>query len=67
VVPGRIQTWAGWPSREIVREEERLTRKSASFWEAVIRKEPAFCPEGIEEVRKELDILHIFLEFTDET
>ena len=52
VVPGMIQRWAGMPSPEMVREQERLIRRSASFWEAVILQEPAFCPEGIEELRK---------------
>lgn len=66
VVPGSIQRSAGMPSREVVREQERLTRKSASFWEAVILQEPAFCPEGIEELRKELEILRRLLEFMDE-
>jgi hypothetical protein len=66
VMPGRIRTFAGWPSPEMVRAQERLTRKSASFWEAVILQEPAFCPEGIEEIRQKLEILSMYLEHTDE-
>jgi hypothetical protein len=61
VVPGMIQRWAGMPSPEMVREQERITRKSASFWEAVILEEPAFCPEGLEELRKVVEVMRRIL------
>jgi hypothetical protein len=56
-----IQRWAGMPSPEMVREQERITRKSASFWEAVILEEPAFCPEGLEELRKVVEVMRRIL------